>query len=283
MAAHDEPRWPRWSAGPRGPPHPFAGIGWRLGRRDDPRARGRVPGSTSSRSPTTSGSTPRSRRGPWPSKPTSRSRSSSGRRSRHAAATSSASSCASASGPGSRSVRASRRSTTRAGSRSSRIRSSRTRSVRAPGRSGDCSTPPTRPSTRTRSRPSTRPPRGCAGAGGCPRSPKRSGWRRSPRPTHIGRPRSGVRTRRSRARAAADLRAAIEARDTGWGGEAYTWREQVGTFGRQLERYASGARDDLRGIVRRDGSGRDLGYPGGRARPPRFDPSSAGQPGRERP
>ena len=81
----------------------------------------------------------------------------------------------------------------------------------------------------------------------------------------------------------ADLRAAIEARDTGWGGEAYTWREQVGTFGRQLERYASGARDDLRGIVRRDGSGRDLGYPGGRARPPRFDPSSAGQPGRERP
>jgi predicted metal-dependent phosphoesterase TrpH len=80
---------------------------------------------------------------------------------------------------------------------------------------------------------------------------------------------------------AADVRVAIEARDTGWGGEAYTWREQVGTFGRQLERYASGARDDLRGLIRRDGSGRDLGYPGGRARPPRFDPSAAHQPGRE--
>jgi predicted metal-dependent phosphoesterase TrpH len=80
---------------------------------------------------------------------------------------------------------------------------------------------------------------------------------------------------------AADVRVAIEARATGWGGEAYTWREQVETFGRQLERYTSGARDDLRGLIRRDGSGRDLGYPGGRARPPRFDPSAAHQPGRE--
>ena len=71
-----------------------------------------------------------------------------------------------------------------------------------------------------------------------------------------------------------DLRTAIEARDTGWGGEAYTWREQVGTFGRQLGRYATGLRDDLGGRIRRDGSGRDLGYPGGRARPPRFDPSA---------
>jgi predicted metal-dependent phosphoesterase TrpH len=85
---------------------------------------------------------------------------------------------------------------------------------------------------------------------------------------------------------AGDLRAAIEARDTGWGGDAYTWREQVGTFGRQLERYATGARDDLRGRIRRDGSGRDLGYPGGRARPPRFDAAAAsptGRAGQERP
>jgi predicted metal-dependent phosphoesterase TrpH len=76
---------------------------------------------------------------------------------------------------------------------------------------------------------------------------------------------------------AADLREAIEAHDTGWGGEAYTWREQVGTFGKQLERYATGARDDLRGLIRRDGSGRDLGYPGGRTRPPRFDPTAGGR------
>jgi hypothetical protein len=77
---------------------------------------------------------------------------------------------------------------------------------------------------------------------------------------------------------AADLRAAIEARDTGWGGEAYSWREQMGTFGRQLERYATGARDDTLGRLRRDGSGRDLGYPGGRARPPRFEATGEAAP-----
>ena len=84
---------------------------------------------------------------------------------------------------------------------------------------------------------------------------------------------------------AADIRSAIERRDTGWGGAAYTWRQQLGTFGRQLERYASGARDDLRGRIRRDGSGRDLGYPGGSARPPRFDPTAAAawRASRERP
>ena len=123
--------------------------------------------------------------------------------------------------------------------------------------------------------------------------PTRAGVRRGARARGGGRP----RTRTGRAAwgsgyttfagaGAADLRAAIEARDTGWGGEAYTWREQVGTFGRQLERYATGARDDLRGRIRRDGSGRDLGYPGGRARPPRFDASAVagtGRAGQERP
>jgi predicted metal-dependent phosphoesterase TrpH len=77
-------------------------------------------------------------------------------------------------------------------------------------------------------------------------------------------------------RTAADLRAAIAARETGWGGEAYTWREQLGTFGLQLGKHAAAARDDLRGAIRRDGTGRDLGYPGGRSRPPRFDPRAAG-------
>ncbi|CAN5590614.1 hypothetical protein BH23CHL8_BH23CHL8_20120 [soil metagenome] len=77
-------------------------------------------------------------------------------------------------------------------------------------------------------------------------------------------------------RSAADFRRAIAARDTGWGGEAYTWREQLGTFGLQLGKYLMAARDDLRGVIRRDGTGRDLGYPGGRARPPRFDARSDG-------
>jgi predicted metal-dependent phosphoesterase TrpH len=78
-------------------------------------------------------------------------------------------------------------------------------------------------------------------------------------------------------RTSADLQAAIAARDTGWGGEAYTWREQLGTFGLQVGKHLAAARDDLRGVVRRDGTGRDLGYPGGRARPPRFDPKASGR------
>ena len=78
-------------------------------------------------------------------------------------------------------------------------------------------------------------------------------------------------------RTAADLRVAIAERDTGWGGEAYTWREQLGTFGLQLGKHAAAARDDLRGVLRRDGTGRDLGYPGGRARPPRLDPRATGR------
>jgi predicted metal-dependent phosphoesterase TrpH len=70
---------------------------------------------------------------------------------------------------------------------------------------------------------------------------------------------------------AADLRAAIEARTTSWEGSRYTWRGQVGTFRRQLGKYATGIRDNVRGQVRRDGTGRDLGYPGGRDRPARLN------------
>jgi hypothetical protein len=45
----------------------------------------------------------------------------------------------------------------------------------------------------------------------------------------------------------------------------------VVTFGKQLRKYSRDARAAVRGTLRRDGSGRDLGYPGGRHRPPRFD------------
>src|SRR6185503_9707551 len=61
-------------------------------------------------------------------------------------------------------------------------------------------------------------------------------------------------------RSAADLRAAIEARQTTWEGSSYTWPGQVATFRRQLGKYAAGIRDNVRGQVRRDGTGRDLGY-----------------------
>src|SRR3972149_859480 len=40
-------------------------------------------------------------------------------------------------------------------------------------------------------------------------------------------------------------------------------------------------RAEVRGRVLRDGTGRDLGYPGGRQRPPRFDEREMGE--RERP
>jgi predicted metal-dependent phosphoesterase TrpH len=49
--------------------------------------------------------------------------------------------------------------------------------------------------------------------------------------------------------------------------------DAVGVFGRQLTKRARDARDELAGRVRRDGTGRDHGYPGGRARPPRYDPA----------
>jgi hypothetical protein len=47
-------------------------------------------------------------------------------------------------------------------------------------------------------------------------------------------------------------------------------------FGQQLRKRARDARDEVAGRVRRDGTGRDHGYPGGRARPPRFAPPDAG-------
>lgn len=68
-----------------------------------------------------------------------------------------------------------------------------------------------------------------------------------------------------------DLRRAIVARATDWAGERYSWPKQAETFRRQMIKRAHAVRDDLRGVLLRDGTGRDLGYPGGRARPPRLD------------
>jgi hypothetical protein len=73
-------------------------------------------------------------------------------------------------------------------------------------------------------------------------------------------------------RTAADLRAAIVAGDTTHGGTFHGTAGQVGVFGRQLRKRARDARDEVAGRVRRDGTGRDHGYPGGRARPPRYEP-----------
>ncbi|MGH2475203.1 MAG: PHP-associated domain-containing protein [Candidatus Limnocylindrales bacterium] len=73
-------------------------------------------------------------------------------------------------------------------------------------------------------------------------------------------------------RTAADLRAAITAGGTEHGGSFHGASGQVGVFGRQLRKRAVDARDEVVGRVRRSGTGRDHGYPGGRDRPPRYDP-----------
>ena len=87
-------------------------------------------------------------------------------------------------------------------------------------------------------------------------------------------------------RTAEDLRAAIVGGQTHHHGSFHATGGQVSTFGRQLRKYSRDARAVVGGKVRRDGTGRDLGYPGGQHRPPRFEeawlerrtaPSNTGQ------
>jgi predicted metal-dependent phosphoesterase TrpH len=70
-------------------------------------------------------------------------------------------------------------------------------------------------------------------------------------------------------RSAADLRMAIEQGTSRHHGQFHGSLGQLGVFGRQLRKYGRDARAELLGRVRRDGTGRDLGYPGGTLRPPR--------------
>ena len=70
---------------------------------------------------------------------------------------------------------------------------------------------------------------------------------------------------------AEDVRQAILERTTGWDGSTHAWRTQFSTFRRQMGKNALAVRDEVRGKVLRDGTGRDLGYPGGRRRPARLD------------
>jgi len=68
-----------------------------------------------------------------------------------------------------------------------------------------------------------------------------------------------------------DVRRAIANRTTGWEGSTHEWKTQFSTFRRQMGKNALAVRDEVRGKVLRDGTGRDLGYPGGRRRPARLD------------
>jgi predicted metal-dependent phosphoesterase TrpH len=71
-----------------------------------------------------------------------------------------------------------------------------------------------------------------------------------------------------------ELREAILNRTTAWEGSTHEWKTQFATFRRQMGKNALAVRDEVRGKVRRDGTGRDLGYPGGRSRPARLDESA---------
>ena len=59
-----------------------------------------------------------------------------------------------------------------------------------------------------------------------------------------------------------DLRAALAARATDHHGTFHATGAQLGTFGAQLRKYGRDARASIGGRVRRDGTRRDLGYPG---------------------
>lgn len=73
-----------------------------------------------------------------------------------------------------------------------------------------------------------------------------------------------------------ELRRAILARETGWEGSFYPAGSLVLTFMRQLRKYGRDVRDEVRGALARERTGRDLGYPGGRRRPPAFDERELG-------
>jgi predicted metal-dependent phosphoesterase TrpH len=72
-------------------------------------------------------------------------------------------------------------------------------------------------------------------------------------------------------RTADELRAAILDGATAHHGSFHGTGRQVAAFGQQLRKYSADARAAVRARVRGDGMGRDLGYPGGRHRPPRFE------------
>jgi len=68
-----------------------------------------------------------------------------------------------------------------------------------------------------------------------------------------------------------DLRAAIADGTTHQHGSFHGTGRQLATFGEQLRKYRRDALGAITASVRRDGRGRDLGYPGSHHRPPRFE------------
>ncbi len=69
-----------------------------------------------------------------------------------------------------------------------------------------------------------------------------------------------------------DYRRAVASGLTRHHGSFHGSLDQLGVYRSQLRKYAAGWKATVGGKVRRDGTGRDLGYPGGTLRPPRYDP-----------
>jgi predicted metal-dependent phosphoesterase TrpH len=78
---------------------------------------------------------------------------------------------------------------------------------------------------------------------------------------------------------AEDVRTAILEHRTGWHGSFHGTTSQLPTFGRQLRKYGRDTRAEVLARVRRDGTGRDLGYPGGTRRPAQLDEAAIRRPG----
>lgn len=76
----------------------------------------------------------------------------------------------------------------------------------------------------------------------------------------------------------ADFRIALQERDTAWEGRPYSWQSQLRMFRQQQRKNLAAVAAEVGGKLRRDGTGRDLGYPGSRHRPVRFDRAAAGLP-----
>ena len=74
------------------------------------------------------------------------------------------------------------------------------------------------------------------------------------------------------------LRGGLAERTVRWEGHGYTWRSQLSMFSQQTKKNLVALKDEINGKVRRNGTGRDLGYPGGRDRPVAFDRAAAGLP-----
>lgn len=69
-----------------------------------------------------------------------------------------------------------------------------------------------------------------------------------------------------------DYRRAVGSGLTRHHGSFHGSLDQLGVYRSQLRKYAAGWKATVGGKVRRDGTGRDLGYPGGTLRPARYDP-----------